>query len=196
VRITRLHLIVAFLAVSSLFIGAFLYVRQGGRLPWPQMETWLRERADVSADRAVLPQEPPAPADPSPPDAPAVDPARQRVADALARAREALDQAAGKGYDVSEASRTWAQAQNVFEWAQGLNDFAKAESLAEEALAQIPSSPVGAVYVVRRGDNFWNISKKLRGRGNQWVKIWRANEKAVPDFDALEAGQTLIVPNE
>ncbi len=44
----------------------------------------------------------------------------------------------------------------------------------------------------------WNISKKKDhfGVGHQWVKIWRANEAIIPDFDQIEVGQTLVIPSQ
>jgi nucleoid-associated protein YgaU len=49
---------------------------------------------------------------------------------------------------------------------------------------------------VRRGDSLWAIAKMPRhyGRGAFWTKIWRANEKKIPDFDIIYPRQVLLIP--
>ncbi|HOW28751.1 MAG TPA: LysM peptidoglycan-binding domain-containing protein [Elusimicrobiota bacterium] len=53
-------------------------------------------------------------------------------------------------------------------------------------------------YKVQRGDNLWKIARKTDhyGRGAAWVRIWRANEKKIPDFDQIVTGQVLLIPAE
>jgi len=50
------------------------------------------------------------------------------------------------------------------------------------------------IYVVEKGDNLWNIAKRVGGRGAGWVKIWRANEEKIKDFDRIYPNQEIIIP--
>ena len=51
-------------------------------------------------------------------------------------------------------------------------------------------------YKVKYQDCLWKISLMPEhfGRGSGWVKIWRANEKQIPDFDIIRPGQNLLIP--
>ncbi len=62
---------------------------------------------------------------------------------------------------------------------------------------------LGERYVVRGGDNLWNISKHHLGAGSQWPRIWRYNNRAdviratghgVPDPDLIHPGHVLLLP--
>jgi nucleoid-associated protein YgaU len=75
-----------------------------------------------------------------------------------------------------------------------------------EAPAAPPVPPQGGLllspgreeYVVQPGDNLWAIAKRpdVYGRGAKWVRLWRANEKDIPDFDKITSGMVLSVPAE
>jgi len=69
--------------------------------------------------------------------------------------------------------------------------------LAKQSIEEFKSAKkTGASYTVRRGDCLWNIAKmkKHYGRGSMWVKIWRANEEKIPDFDLILPKQVLFIP--
>jgi len=192
-RITNLHFILSFFALAGLiFFGYHVYKRPPAGAP------------------SVETVEEPAPPEESP-FASAEDPlladARDRAQAGVARAAAAIHSAQAAGRDVKEARRFLAQAQDVFRRAEGAPDYEKAAALAKDSETSAASPPPHAAnlerpltappqgtYVVRRGDNLWTIAKSAYGRGSAWVKIWRTNEKKVPDFDVLVAGQELVLP--
>lgn len=50
-------------------------------------------------------------------------------------------------------------------------------------------------YVVKRGDNLWNIAKKHYGNGNQWKKIYNKNRKVIgSNPNLIYPGQKYIIP--
>lgn len=51
-------------------------------------------------------------------------------------------------------------------------------------------------YRVRAGDTLWAIArdKSPVRAGAGWVGIWKANQKMIRDFDRLEAGLNLLIP--
>ena len=49
----------------------------------------------------------------------------------------------------------------------------------EELKRPVPPKPKQKTYVVKKGDNLWNISKSFYGNGNQWRKIYNANKKVI-----------------
>ncbi len=53
------------------------------------------------------------------------------------------------------------------------------------------------LYRIKKGDTLWRIAKKpaVYGQGAGWVKIWRANQKKIPDFDQLPVGMVLKIPD-
>jgi len=73
------------------------------------------------------------------------------------------------------------------------------------AVASVPAAPtvpavasVPSVYKVLRGDTLWAIARHYSPAkaGAAWVGIWKANKKIIKDFDNLEAGLELTIPQE
>ncbi len=68
--------------------------------------------------------------------------------------------------------------------------------------ASSPSSP-GAVFVpaiatarITRGDNLWQISKRIYGRGERYTVIYDANQAQIRDPDLIYPGQIFVLPND
>lgn len=77
----------------------------------------------------------------------------------------------------------------------------KAAAFAATAWTLLKEPRVDAVqeegtYVTKAGDTLWGIAETLSPvkQGPGWVAIWRANEKAVPDFDNVPPGTRLTIP--
>ena len=52
-------------------------------------------------------------------------------------------------------------------------------------------------YVVRSGDNLWDISRTLFGDGHFWPKIWSQNNKGIRNPHLIEVGsQIIFVPGD
>lgn len=50
-------------------------------------------------------------------------------------------------------------------------------------------------YVVKRGDNLWNIAKKYYGNGSQWKKIYNQNKKVIgSNPNLIYPGQKYVIP--
>ena len=56
---------------------------------------------------------------------------------------------------------------------------AKKKEIKQETKRPVPTKPKQKTYVVKKGDNLWNISKRFYGNGNQWKKIYNANKKVI-----------------
>ncbi|HRY29376.1 MAG TPA: hypothetical protein P5079_04980, partial [Elusimicrobiota bacterium] len=118
--------------------------------------------------------------------------ARERAEQSLRYADLAIETAQKEERDATAAGRAQAQAKGLFGEAQTITEFNEVTRLAEQA-ADLAMNAVAAApslldrYITKAGDNLWNISKRpdVYGRGAGWVKIWRANEKQIPDFDVL-----------
>ncbi len=67
---------------------------------------------------------------------------------------------------------------------------AKEEPAAEETMEKPMAE---GEYVVKRGDNLWNIAKEKYGDGRMWTKIRDANK--LGRGYSLDIGQTLVIPN-
>ncbi len=67
----------------------------------------------------------------------------------------------------------------------------------KEFRTKIAGLPPG-YYAVRRGDTLWDIAARHSPvhRGAGWVAIWKANHDAIPDFDRIETGMNLNIPQE
>ena len=83
----------------------------------------------------------------------------------------------------------------------GIADKGVAEAApAEMALA--PPAP-GAVFVpeigtarIARGDNLWQISRRVYGRGTRYTVIYDANQDQIRDPDRIYPGQIFVLPKE
>lgn len=114
---------------------------------------------------------------------------------AIAVAGEYWKIAKKEGKDIVQGQLTLRAAKEYL--AQG--DYENAFTLAKQSIKEFKSAPfLNLEYIVIRGDNLWNIAKmsKHYGRGSEWVKIWRANEKRIPDFDLIYSGQVLVIPRK
>jgi nucleoid-associated protein YgaU len=51
------------------------------------------------------------------------------------------------------------------------------------------------LYEVKLADSFWRIAAKVYGDGNQWEKIYKANENHILKPDIIESDITLLIPD-
>ena len=52
-----------------------------------------------------------------------------------------------------------------------------------------------SVYVVRSGDNYWNISRKQYGAGRYYKALARYNRQRIPDPQKMRPGMKVLVPS-
>ncbi len=98
-----------------------------------------------------------------------------------------------EGRDLSKGQSTL----RLAKVALNTKNYSEAIRLAKQSIKELKSAPkIGIHYKVVRGDCLWNIAKmkKHYGKGSMWVKIWRANEKIIPDFDLIYPDQVLFIP--
>jgi len=98
------------------------------------------------------------------------------VSDPLRRAKSQL---AEKRYDLAMAS-------------------AKEAWTALKGIPKTASSPGTDTYVVVRGDTLWRIARdhSPTHQGPGWVAIWKANKGTVKNFDRIEVGMNLKIPQK
>ncbi|MBN1823475.1 MAG: LysM peptidoglycan-binding domain-containing protein [Endomicrobiales bacterium] len=178
-RITKLHLILIFVVIA---IGG-IYAYQS------HLET--KRQAEIEAQRQAealrLEQEERKKAD--------YQKYKKLATQAIAVAGEYWLSAKREGRNVSKGQETLRQAKSAF----AQEDFKTAHALARQSIDALKISKQEKLYYkVVRGDNLWNIAKMPRhyGRGAMWVKIWRANEKQIPDFDIIRPSQVLYIPKK
>ena len=101
------------------------------------------------------------------------------------------------GFDVSSAVVMLKNAKNAYD----LSDFENALGYARESSNIIDmlrsekvASPSVIIYVVKRGDTLWNISKKHYKKGSKWYDVCKVNKGKVPDFDRIYRGQKITIP--
>ena len=51
-----------------------------------------------------------------------------------------------------------------------------------------------AKYVVKAGDSLSAIAQEVLGDVNRWQEIWEANKQAIPDPNAIQVGQEILIP--
>ncbi|MBI4395971.1 MAG: LysM peptidoglycan-binding domain-containing protein [Elusimicrobia bacterium] len=195
-RITNLHLIVSFLILSG--VAFFLYQFYGRERvpvrPPPVEEEKPEEMAEKEEMERRLEEE-----------RARRETEREReealnlAGEALSRAAGAIQRARVEGRDEGAAVQLYHKAKAALGQAKDVPEFGRVRDMALEAARMAEAAPAkerADEYVVKRGDNLWNIAKKreVYGRGAGWVRIWRANENKVPDFDILYSGITLEIP--
>ncbi len=182
IRITKLHLIL--LGVIVLIAGIYFYQVQ-------QENQRQAELAAIEAEREVerkrfedekRRQE-------------LLEKKRQLSVEAVAVAGEYMMLAKKEGKDVAAGQQTLRHAKE--DLAQ--NNLDEAYRRAHQSIAQFKAAPsLTLFYTVRRGDCLWDIAKMPRhyNRGSEWVRIWRANRKKIPDFDLIIPRQVLLIPKK
>ncbi|MDO8734976.1 MAG: LysM peptidoglycan-binding domain-containing protein [Elusimicrobiota bacterium] len=102
------------------------------------------------------------------------------------------------GFDVSSAVVMLKNAKNSYD----LSDFENALEYARESSSiadtfhseKVASHPI-KIYVVKRGDTLWDISKKHYKKGAKWYDVWKVNKEKIPDFDRIYRGQKITIPD-
>jgi len=127
--------------------------------------------------------------------------AEKAAAEAAAKAQEEAKAAAMKAEEEAKAAAAKAEAEKMAAEKAAAEAAAKAEEEAkaaamkaeEEAKAAAAAAAAApAPYVIVRGDNYWNLSRKFYGRGAMWKKLQEAN----PDYNPMDLpiGASLVVP--
>lgn len=114
---------------------------------------------------------------------------------AIAVAGEYWKIAKKKGCDLSEGQGVLQQAKDEYR----NKNYDEAIRLAKQSIEIFKTAPrIGVFYTVRAGDCLWNIARmgSHYSRGAMWVKIWRANEEFIPDFDLIHPRQKIFVPKK
>ena len=85
--------------------------------------------------------------------------------------------------------------------AYDLSDFENALVYARESsnivdalISENAAASPAKIYVVKKGDTLWNISKRHYKKGARWYDVWKANKQIVPDFDRIYRGQKITIP--
>ncbi len=186
-RITNLHLIISFFILSAF---GFVVYRHWRNVTPPASAIRSFFQSDTAMNATAY-----------------LEQSRARAKESLERALDALQSAMSRDSRVAGPFIAYRRAKNLFDDAVTAEDFSNARSMAEDVTRELGGIGMdyraerGVVakvesYVVRRGDNLWNIAKKpeVYGRGSGWVRIWRANEHKVPDFSVIMSGQKLKIP--
>jgi nucleoid-associated protein YgaU len=187
-RITKLHLILIAIAILVIGIYAFQIHEERQRVRMVQ-EIELARQAERKRFEEELRRRNEAAK------------AKEQAVQAVAVAGEYWRIARQEGRAVAQGQQTLRQAKECL----AQDDYAKAAELARQSIAELKEAPVVSVpvqrnlyYTVRRGDSLWTIARDSRhyGRGALWPKIWRANEKKIPDFDVIHPRQVLLIPKQ
>ncbi|MFH1258661.1 MAG: LysM peptidoglycan-binding domain-containing protein [Elusimicrobiota bacterium] len=137
---------------------------------------------------------------------------RVRVQAELARVKGLIEKGKSENFDVVSAEEMFNLGVKSFEnknYPPALQCFLEAAERLKKAVPsapkevpakklETPGSPTSPTsYKVKRGDSLWSIAKRksIYGRGGKWIKIWKANENQIKDFDLIYAGQTLLIPD-
>ncbi|MFN3547731.1 MAG: 5'-nucleotidase C-terminal domain-containing protein [Mesorhizobium sp.] len=115
--------------------------------------------------------------------------AEEEAKAAAAKAEEEAKAAAAKAEEEAKAAAAKAEEEAKAAAAKAEEEAKAAAAKAEEE-AKAAAEP--APYVIARGDNYWNLSRKFYGKGSMWKKLAEAN----PDYNPMDLpiGSTLVVP--
>lgn len=125
---------------------------------------------------------------------------QQKAKQQIAVAGEKIKLKKKYGFDLSSAVVILKNAKNAYD----LSDFENALAYAREASnivdnlhsQKVAAPPVNSakIYVVKRGDTLWDISKKHYKKGAKWYDVWKANKEKISDFDRIYRGQKITIP--
>ncbi len=119
--------------------------------------------------------------------------AEKAAAEAAAKAEEEAKAAAMKAEEEAKAAAAAKAEEEAKAAAMKAEEEAKAAAeAAAKAEADAKAAAAPAPYVIARGDNYWNLSRKFYGRGAMWKKLQAAN----PDYNPMDlpVGASLVVP--
>jgi nucleoid-associated protein YgaU len=186
-RITRLHLILAGIGTICLFFGALNWI---GMTEDAMGSDALQEA--VSTQQAQENRLKTAPAD-------KLEQAKRHASQTIATVGESyriLKQQYGELAPVSRPLRAAKKYQ-----ADGHSDRALASATEAWNALKAFHQKTGALvqtYQVTRGDTLWRIAAAHSPAhdGAGWVTIWKANKDLVSDFNRIEIGWTLTIPQK
>jgi hypothetical protein len=185
-RITRLHLLLVLVGLSGAGYGAYYWMN---RMP---AETTV---SHLPKPPAIAPAHPASIPIVSHPKADPVEAAARREVATVGLQYDALRQKYGDLPSVAAPLRMAKLhlAQGRYELARGS---AKQVAIAIKTLNQPHSGTAPETYQVVRGDTLWRIAQDHSPvhQGPGWVTIWKANKRTVKNFDRLEVGWNLKIP--
>ncbi|MBD3272076.1 MAG: LysM peptidoglycan-binding domain-containing protein [Elusimicrobia bacterium] len=191
IRITRLHLILFFTAIM-LTVLFFIAINNKGQMRLPDLNSLFSLFHSRPSVQPVSVQ-PPKPSQKEEIDQEAL---ADNVWHVIAIAGEEMKIAQKQGKQIQQGQSMLRTAKSLYARAQ----YTKAMTEALNAITAFKHAHAKRItrYRVQRGDNLWNIAKRsdVYGRGAGWVRIWRANEDAIPDFDIIYSGQQLTIPRQ
>ena len=172
VRITRLHMVLAFIGLICLSLGGY---------------NWFK--AHPRTIELVKKTEAPPP--------PPVDTRHQDAARLVAQVGEAYTPYRKKFGNVAPISTPLREAKQRL----AAGDDAGALASARDAWRALKIyrekiKEYSDAYEVVRGDTLWRIAAahSPAHAGAGWVTIWKANQTQIPDFNRIEVGWTLTIP--
>jgi hypothetical protein len=202
-QLTRLHIILLIIVISIISLYIAQYIQNKTKIK--KMEIGKIEQpiqpVEISSPVAQVPKE--------------ID--KSIANTTIAVAGEYMKLSKKENKDVKKGQIVLREAKKQFE----IGNYSRAYYLAKQSIEEFKSAKIveihpavkikkefksktftkkstkhGKYYTVKHGDCLWNISKMPQhyGRGSMWVKIWRANESKIPDFDIIYSGQILVIP--
>ena len=71
----------------------------------------------------------------------------------------------------------------------------KVEEAKPEGAADAEAAPQMPNVIIRKGDNLWNISRRLYGTGFRYTTIYQANKDQIRNPDLIYPGQVFLTPD-
>lgn len=192
-RITRLQLLIIAIGLVCLLFGISTYLKQRSDQKALDALEEARRLQDaqthrMAANRNVNQQE-----------KSAVDHLAQNARQSIAVVGEAYRPMIKQYGDIPPIATPLRAAKTFLEQ----NHYEEAVASARESWQALKdfrakAATAPGMYVVARGDTLWHIARAHSPvrQGPGWVAIWHANEGAVPNFNRIEVGTSLTIPQE
>jgi hypothetical protein len=194
-QITRLHVLILLIVLIGLGIGAY---------HWRGSLTGFLHRTPVAqipaAPPSQLKQAPAKPPAPKPTLGSSMDVLHQEVVMSVGAIGEAYRPLRQQFGDIPPISQPLRAAKKRI--AEGRYDLAMVSARQSWSALKTFRSKVSAAsaasYQVARGDTLWSIAQSHSPvrQGPGWVTIWKANKATAPDFDRIEVGMVLKIPQK